>query len=221
MVAIGIDARSSGRAAEIAHEHRLWSSAGVHPTSAEEWSREADRVVELLDDDRVVAVGETGLDFYWGEVDPDVQQRAFEDHIALAKAHDKALVMHTRDSVDATLDTLERVGAPERLVFHCWSGGLDELRRALDFGAYISFAGNVTFKNAGGLRAAAAATPRDRLLVETDSPYLAPAPHRGKMNEPAFVAHTGAAVAATRGEDSEDVAAVTTANARALFGLAT
>jgi TatD DNase family protein len=222
MVTIAVDGESSRRAIDLAGEHGLWASAGVHPTSADGWTADmAAEVERMLEEERVVAVGETGLDFYWGEVDPAAQQRAFEDHIALAKEKDKALVIHTRESVAAAIETLERTLPPERLVFHCWSGELDDLRRALRLGSYVSFAGNVTFKNAEAVRAAAAATPGDRLLIETDAPYLAPVPYRGKTNEPAFVAHTGAAVAAVRGEDPAEVAASTSANARALFGVAT
>jgi TatD DNase family protein len=165
----------------------------------------------------VRAVGETGLDFYRDWVEPDVQRRAFRDHIALAKRFDKALVIHTRDSIDGVLDELEAAGPPQRLVFHCWSGGDDALRRALALGSYVSFAGNVSFRSAEALRSAAAQVPPDRLLVETDSPYLAPVPHRGKPNEPALVTHVGEAVAAARGEEVETVARVTTANARTLL----
>jgi len=220
IVTIAVDAKSSRRAIDIAGAHGLWASAGVHPTSAYDWTKEIAAEIEaMLDEERVVAVGETGLDFYWGEVDPAAQQRVFEDQIALAKEKNKALVIHTRESVAAAVETLERTHPPERLVFHCWSGGLDDLRRALRLGAYVSFAGNVTFKNAEAVRAAAQATPMDRLLLETDSPYLAPVPYRGKTNEPAMVAVTGAAVAAVRGEDPAEVAAATSANARALFGI--
>lgn len=218
MLAVGIDTDSSRRAADLAAEHGVLASAGVHPNSADAWTVEvAGEIEALLELDRVRAVGETGLDFYRDWVAPDVQRRAFRDHIALAKRFDKALVIHTRDSVEATLDELERIGSPPRLVFHCWSGGEEALSRALRMGAYVSFAGNVSFKSAGDLRTAAAKVPRDRLLVETDSPYLAPVPHRGKPNEPAFVRYVGEAVAEARREDVEELAAATTANARKLL----
>lgn len=220
MLVVGINVPSSRRALAIAREHGLWSSAGVHPNSADEWNEEAHGVVEsLLSEDEVVAVGETGLDFYRDHTSPEVQAAAFRDHIALAKRHDAALVIHTRASNTAALDMLAADGAPERFVFHCWSGSEAELERAAAMGAFVSFAGNVSFEGADGIRAAARLVTDDRLLVETDSPYLAPVPHRGKPNEPAFVADVGAAVAAARGRSVAEVAAATTAGARVLLGL--
>ena len=220
VVTIGTDVDSSRRAVELATDERVLAAVGVHPNSADEWNEEALVAVrELLTSERVVAVGETGLDFYRDHVQPEVQRAAFEAHIELAKQHDKALVIHTRSSVDQALDVLERVGPPERFVFHCWSGDETQLRRALALGAIISFAGNVSFKNAQNLRGAAAAVPADRLMVETDSPYLAPVPHRGEANEPSHVALVGEAVAIARGQDLGTVARQTTANARRFFGL--
>ena len=218
MLAVGIDAASSRRAAELARQHGVIASAGVHPNSATEWTGEvASEIETLLARDEVRAVGESGLDFYRDWVEPDVQRRAFRDHIALAKRFDKALVIHTRESVEAALDELESSGAPPRLVFHCWSAGESALERALALGSYISFAGNVSFKSADDLRSAAALVPADRLLVETDSPYLAPVPYRGKPNEPGFVPFVGEAVAVARAEDVDELAATTTANARTLL----
>jgi len=218
MLAVGIDLASSRRALELTAHDGVVASAGVHPNSANEWDDDTAAEIEaLLGDDRIRAVGETGLDFYRDYVETHVQRSAFRDHIALAKRFDKALVIHTRDSVEAVLDELEASGAPDRLVFHCWSGRDDVMQRALRLGSYISFAGNVSFKSAQDLRDAAARVPSDRLLVETDSPYLAPVPKRGKPNEPAFVVHVGEAVAGARGEDVADVAALTTENARRLF----
>jgi TatD DNase family protein len=129
-------------------------------------------------------------------------------------------VIHTRASVTAALDALTDAGAPSRLVFHCWSGDRDELRRALNLGAYVSFAGNVSFKNAANLRAAAAEVPASRLLVETDAPFLTPVPHRGRRNEPAYVPLVGRGIAAARGESVEEVEAHTYLAACELFGLA-
>lgn len=220
IVTIGIDVESSRRAVELAADQRVFAAVGVHPNSADQWNDETRRAIEeLLTSDRVVAVGETGLDFYRDHVTPEVQHPAFAAHIALAKQHDKALVIHTRASVDETMDVLEAEGPPDRFVFHCWSGDEDQLGRALALGAMISFAGNVSFKNAQNLRDAAVAVPQDRLLVETDSPYLAPVPHRGKDNEPSHVALVGEAVAIARGQDVGTLARLTTANARRFFGL--
>ncbi|HEX2196749.1 MAG TPA: TatD family hydrolase, partial [Actinomycetota bacterium] len=193
---------------------------GLHPTSAREWSDYVANGIEaLLRLDRVVAVGESGLDLYWDTTFLDVQQKVFEAHVAWAKEHDKALVIHTRASVDEAIAALERVSPPERLVFHCWSGDATQMQRALDLGAFVSFAGNVTFKGAEPLRALAATVPEDRLLVETDSPYLATVPHRGKPNEPAHVVLVGTAIAEARGETVEAVAEATTRNARRLLAI--
>jgi TatD DNase family protein len=220
ILTVGIDVESSAAARAIAERHGFWSAAGIHPNSAREWDAvAAARIEELLADDRVVAVGETGLDFYRDHAPQDVQRAAFRAHIALAKAHDKCLVIHTRASTGAALDELEAQGPPERLVFHCWSGGTEEMDRALGLGAFVSFAGNVTFKNAPELRALAARVPGDRLLIETDAPFLAPVPHRGHSNRPAYVALTGEVVAAVRGAPVPSLAELTTANARRALGL--
>jgi len=222
MVTIGIEVASSERALAIALGHEgVYASAGVHPNDASMWNEEAGRRVEtLLEDDLVVAVGETGLDFYRDHTSQNVQRVAFRDHIALAKRHRKPLVIHTRESTTAAIEELESAGPPSGLIFHCWSGTPDELQRALDLGALVSFAGNVSFKSADNLRAVAELVPGDRLLVETDSPFLAPVPYRGRPNEPAYVAAVGKAVASARGEDESDVARTTRANALRIFGLA-
>ena len=221
MLTVGVDAESSRRCLDLA---RAWdpvhAGAAVHPSEAKGWQDSwADPIDELLSVPEVVAVGETGLDLYWDKSYLDDQLRMLARHIELAKKHEKPLVLHTRESVTETLDALEANGAPDRVIFHCWSGPPEALERALSLGAFISFAGNVSYKNAPELREAAAAVPSDRLLVETDSPYLAPVPKRGRPNEPAFVVHVGEAVARARGEEIESVAERTTANARAIFGV--
>jgi TatD DNase family protein len=220
MLTLGIDLESSRRAVDIACAHRLWAAAGVHPNSAMAWNpRTAAALEELLGHERVVAVGESGLDFYRDHTSPTDQERAFGAHIELARRYDLALVIHTRSSASRALDLLAELGAPERVVFHCWSAGERELERALGLGAYVSFAGNVTFPRADELRASAAVVPEDRLLIETDAPFLSPAPHRGVANEPARVALVGAAVARARGVDAALVGAATAANARRLLAL--
>ncbi|MFN2389374.1 MAG: TatD family hydrolase [Actinomycetota bacterium] len=221
MVVVGVDPPSSRRALELARAFEpVWAGAAYHPTASAGWQDPwADEIDDLLGTTDVVAVGETGIDLHWDKSFIDDQRRMFAAHIGLAKKHGKALVIHTRDSIYEVLEMLEDVGAPERVVFHCWSGDRIALARALDLGGFVSFAGNVSFKSADDLRAAAAAVPSDRLLVETDSPYLAPVPKRGRPNEPAFIVHVGAAVAAARDETVEEVARVTSANARAVFGI--
>jgi TatD DNase family protein len=219
VVTIGIDEESSRRARDLAVANDLWFSAGVHPNQADEWKGSSQEIEGLLGHPRCVAVGESGLDFYRVGAPREIQERAFADHIELAKRHDKALVIHTRDSLSAAFDVLRKAGAPERLVFHCWSGAPGDVRDALETGAYVSFAGNVSFPNAGSLREAAKLVPADRLLVETDSPYLSPVPRRGRHNEPANVAFVGAAVAEARDEPIEAIAEATAANAGRLFGV--
>jgi TatD DNase family protein len=220
MVVLGTDLESSRSSIATTRLEGVWAGAAFHPTSVEGWEDGwADEIDALLDEPRVVAVGETGIDLYRDRSFVADQEAAFRAHIALAKGRDKALVIHTRDSMDEALAILEAEEPPPRLVFHCWSGEPRQMERAVDLGCFISFAGNVSFKNAGNLRAAARLAPLDRLLVETDSPYLAPVPMRGKENEPAFVRYVGAAVAEARGDSVDEVAATTTANARRLFGL--
>ncbi len=214
MIAIGIDVASSRRALEIAREYDLRASAGMHPNSADGWNPRARAdIEELLRDDLVVAVGETGLDNYWDTVPSEIQVPAFRDHIDLAKEYDKALVIHTRRSLDQAMDLLEANGPPDRFVFHCWQGKIPEMERALEMGAHISFAGNVWSKKA------VRKVPAGRYMIETDSPYLTPEPHRGERNQPLYVADVGAAVAAARDEPLQDVARDTTATARRFFGL--
>lgn len=221
MLTVGVDAASSRRCLELA---RTWepvhAGAAFHPSEAKGWQDSwADAIDELLTEPEVVAVGETGLDLYWDDSYLDDQLRMLARHVGLAKKHDKALVLHTRESVTETLEALESHGVPSRTIFHCWSGPRAALERALSLGAYISFAGNVSYRNAPELREAAAAVPADRLLVETDSPYLAPVPKRGRPNEPGFVVHVGEAIAEARSEELEEVANRTAANARSVLGL--
>lgn len=213
MLVVGIDEVSSAAALEIAERHDLVAAVGVHPNSADEFEESKDSIARLIGEDRVVAVGETGLDFYRDSCPADVQRRAFRAHIEMAAAADKALVIHTRDSVDAALDELESAGAPGRFVFHCWSGDARHLSRALTLGGFISFAGNVSFKNADDLRNLAGVVPDDRLLIETDSPFLSPEPHRGRPNQPGRLVHVGDAVARARGLSSEELATLTYENA--------
>jgi TatD DNase family protein len=219
MLVVGIDGGSSDAALEIAERHNLVAAVGIHPNSANEFEGSKDHIHRLLGNDRVVAVGETGLDFYRDSCPADTQRRSFRAHIDMAKTADKALVIHTRDSVDEALNELEASGPPKRFVFHCWSGDAQQLKRALALGGFVSFAGNVSFKNADELRELAGSVPGDRLLVETDSPFLSPVPWRGRPNEPGRVVQVGEAVARARGKDAEEVAASTYENACHLLAL--
>ncbi len=220
MVTVGIDMGSNRRSVELAGREGVHAAVGIHPNEASDWSQAAfAEVSELATDERVVAIGESGLDFYRDYAPAADQHRAFVAHIELAKRLDKALIIHTRDSLDAALDVLDAAGPPPEFVFHCWSGDVAQMERAVALGASISFAGNISFKNAGNLRAVVPRVPPDRLLVETDSPYLTPAPHRGRPNSPAMVVHVGNAVAEVLGEPPEQVAERTSTNARRVFGI--
>jgi TatD DNase family protein len=211
-------AREAQAAIEVARRHDgVWATVGVHPHDA---AGGIDGIEALLGEPEVVAVGECGLDYHYDHSPRDVQRRVFAEQIALAHAHDLALVIHTREAWDDTFDVLAAEGTPERTVFHCFTGGPTEARRALDTGALLSFSGIVTFKGAPEVREAAVLCPLDRMTVETDAPYLAPVPHRGKPNQPAWVAHVGAAVAAAKGVDVAEVEAATTEAAARLFRLA-
>jgi TatD DNase family protein len=220
MLVPGVDLGSSLEAIKIAIDHRLWAAVGIHPSETAQWKESSvDAIEDLVGHPRVVAIGETGLDFYRDHAPPNLQRANFAAHIELAKKYSKALIIHTRESADAALEMLEEQGAPDSVVFHCWSGGGDELRRALGMGAFVSFAGNISFRNAQSLRDAVRVVPSDRLMVETDSPYLTPVPHRGEPNEPAYVAFVGAAAAEARSERGGDVAAATCTNTRRLYGI--
>jgi TatD DNase family protein len=217
LITVGTDVASSAVAIEVARAHEgVWATAGVHPHDAKEgW----DGLEALLAEPEVVAVGECGLDYHYDHSPREAQQEAFAAQIGLALAHDLALVVHSREAWADTFAILTAEGVPERTVIHCFTGGPDEARRCLELGAHLSFSGIVTFKGAPEVREAAVLCPLDRLLVETDSPFLAPVPHRGRPNQPAFVALVGEAVAGAKGVEVELVAEATWANAARVYGL--
>ena len=217
MITVGTDLEQSRAAIDTARRHDgVWATVGVHPHDATDG---LDGIEPLLSEPEVVAVGECGLDYHYDHSPREVQREVFAAQVALARAHDLALVIHTREAWDDTFAVLAAEGVPERTVFHCFTGGPDEARRGLDLGAILSFSGIVTFKGAPEVREAAALCPLDRLTVETDAPFLAPVPHRGQRNRPAWVTHVGAAVAAAKGLAVDEVEHATTATAAALFGL--
>jgi TatD DNase family protein len=220
MVCVGTDLATSRAAIDLARAHAdVHATVGLHPHEARHRAEQWDDLVALAADPAVVAIGEAGFDLHYLHSPFEDQEAAFRAQIRLAHETDRALVIHSREAWDHTFRVLRDEGVPPRTVFHCFTGGPAEARRALDLGAHLSFSGIVTFKGASDLRAAAALVPRDRVLVETDAPYLAPVPHRGRPNEPALVALVGAAVAAARGEDVAEVAAATRATTAAVFGL--
>jgi TatD DNase family protein len=200
-----------------ARERGVFAALGIHPHQAGD--PDADRLEELRDllgDERAVAVGETGLDFYRDYAPRDRQRELFEHQLALADELDKAVVVHTRAATSETAELL--AGFVGTVVLHCFSEP-ELLPIALERGYYLSFAGNLTYPKADDLRQAARDVPQDRLLVETDSPYLAPQPRRGQPNEPANVVHTAAILAEARGEDPAELTARLDANATAAFSL--
>jgi TatD DNase family protein len=218
IVAVGSGIESCRATLRLAHEHDgVYAALGIHPhQAASEDASSLAELRELLGDSGAVAVGETGLDFYRDYAPHDAQLELFERQLALAEELGKPVIVHARAADEETARTLERFGGT--VVLHCFSSpGL--LPVALERGYYVSFAGNVTFPKAAELRAAAAAVPADRLLAETDSPYLAPQPVRGRENEPANVVHTLTALAEARSEDRSTLEAQIDSNATAAFGL--
>lgn len=205
-----LEAWPAVRFAAAVHPHRAGAFAGASSEAVAATGRAIDAVTAL-------AVGEIGLDYYYDHAPRDIQREVFAAQVDLAVARDLPVIIHTRDATADTFDTLRAFSPEVRGVLHCFTGTLEEARRALDLGFYLSFSGILTFPKADALRAVAAFAPLDRLLVETDAPYLAPVPHRGQRNEPAWVAETVRVLAATRGLDAETVAEATAVNFAALF----
>ena len=226
VVQAGGDIESSVWSADAAASHpRVLAAVAIHPNEAPAYAEagrldEAIAVIDqLASQPRVRAIGETGLDFFrTGEEGTPAQYRSFEAHIALAKKHEVAMQIHDRDAHDSVLETLERVGAPDRTVFHCFSGDEGMARYCAERGYYLSFAGNVTFKNAQNLRDALAVTPVDRVLVETDAPFLTPIPHRGRPNAPYVIPVTVRFMAAELGLELDEFCAQLAANTLEVYG---
>ncbi|MFE6610233.1 TatD family hydrolase [Amycolatopsis sp. NPDC057786] len=201
---------------------RVWAAVAIHPTRTKDFGEpEKSEVESLARESRVVAVGETGLDYYWDYSPHDAQQDAFRWHIDLAKRIGKPLMIHDRDAHDDVLRILEEEGAPEQVVFHCFSGDGHIARRCVDAGYVLSFAGTVSFRNARGLHEAARIVPADQYLVETDAPFLTPHPFRGRPNEPYCAAYTVRHLASLRGEAVHEVAESVRKTAERVFGLPT
>jgi TatD DNase family protein len=224
MLTIGTRLDQFDRVRSITERHgNIWCSVGVHPHEAkEEGQRTPDRLIEAAQHPKVVGIGETGLDFYYEHSPRTEQAESFRVHIAAARQTGLPLIVHTRDADRETAEILEeeyRVGAYTGLI-HCFSSGPEIAQRALALGLYISISGIVTFKAADALRSIVRDIPLERLLIETDAPFLAPVPKRGKTNEPAFVAHTAAKVAELKGVAVEELAAATTDNFFRLFAKA-
>jgi TatD DNase family protein len=226
VVQVGTDLETSRWSAEIAsHEPRVLAAVALHPNEAPDLERKGlldehlAGIAELATRPRVRAIGETGLDFYrTGEDGRDAQERAFEAHIAMAKDNDLALQIHDRDAHRDVVRVLRRVGAPERTVFHCFSGDAEFAKEIADSGWYLSFAGTVTFKNAGALREALEVIPRANILIETDAPYLTPMPWRGRPNSSYLLPHTLRFMAEHLDTDASMLAAQISSNTEAVYG---
>lgn len=201
----------------------LYATVGVHPDQLPDVpgaTVSQAELVSLSHHPKVVAIGETGLDYHWVKGDAEWQRERFRVHIRAARECRKPLVIHTRDSAEDTLRIMREEGAGEAGgVMHCFTETLDVAQAAIDLGFHISFSGIVTFKNAVALKEVARTLPLDRIMVETDSPFLAPVPHRGKTNEPAFVSHVAEELARLRGVTTEAIAAATSANFSRVFGV--
>jgi TatD DNase family protein len=227
LVCIGTGPATSAQALEVARiteraggAPRAWASIGLHPHDASEGIEEVAALLARVVRERdpsLVAVGECGLDYHYEHSPRDAQRAAFAAQIALAHEYGLALVIHARDAWDDLFDVLTAERVPERTVLHCFTGGPDEVDRCLRAGMYVSFSGIVTFKNAADVRAAAERCPLERLLVETDSPFLAPVPHRGQTNEPSYVSLVGEAVAAVKRCNVDDVRETTAASTAMVF----
>ena len=217
LITVGVTLARSREAIEIAARHdNVYATVGVHPHDARDGVA---GLAELLASPKVVAVGEAGLDYHYDHSPRDVQRKVFAEHIALAIDSGLPLVIHTREAWDDTFSILDTEGVPPHTVLHCFTGGPAEADRGLERGMMVSVSGIVTFPNAAELREAVSTCPLDRLMVETDSPYLAPVPLRGRRNQPANVVHVGAEVAALQNVPVAVVSATTTASARAFYRL--
>ena len=215
LLSVGTDVASSIAMIELAHRFdAVWATAGVHPHDA---SGGIGGLEALLSDPRVVAVGEAGLDYHYDNSPRAAQRAVFASQIELAHTHDLPLVIHTREAWDDTFSLLDELGSPRRMIFHCFTGGVDEAEACLERGGHLSFSGIVTFASADDVRSAAEHCPVDRLLVETDSPYRAPVPHRGRANHPRNVAVVGEAVADIKGMTAADLATATWRSAEQVY----
>lgn len=218
VVVPGVDSASSTSSVELARTlpGRVVATAGLHPHEASRWTEQQASIEALAP--QVGAIGETGLDFYRDLSPRSDQEASFRDHIALAVDLDKPVIVHCRDAFERVHDILEETDAGPLAILHCWTGGTRWTRRFLQLGVTFSFAGPLAFETGETIRLGAELVPPERALVETDTPYLAPPPHRGEQNEPAWVALVGEALARVWGMEVEEVAGITSTNAARLFG---
>lgn len=222
MISVGSDLEGTIRAMKLSGEYDfIYASVGIHPHDAKDFSEEAYlKLREWAGNDKVVAIGETGLDYHYDHSPREVQKEVFEKQLRLAGETGLPVIVHSREAQRDTLEILKKSGI-SRGVLHCFSGNMEMAEQVMAMGFYISVAGPVTFRKAKELHEIAAKIPDDYLLVETDAPYLAPEPLRGKRNEPAYIMHTLEQIASLRGVSLEDMARITTLNAKQLFGIGT
>lgn len=219
MVIVGIGGKTNELAIEIAKKYNLVASVGIHPSNATEFT--FGDVLNYVDDKKVVAIGETGLDLYWPENQKTLDQQIemFEKHIDLAIKKDLPLIIHVRNSFDETYEILKKYKGKINGVFHCFTMGKDEAAKIIDLGFYVGLGGVLTFKNAKELQEAVKNIPMDKIILETDAPYLAPDPYRGKRNEPGYMKYVAIKLGELLNLSYEEVAKITTLNAKKLFKL--
>ena len=217
VISVNVPDYPAVRTLALAHEE-LWATVGVHPDVEDGPDMDEDFLVAEAAHPKIIGIGETGLDYHWCKGDLEWQRERFRRHIRAARRAGVPLVIHTREAADDTLAVMREAGADAAGgVMHCFTENWDVARAALDLGFYLSFSGILTFKNARQVQEVAAKAPLDRILVETDSPYLAPVPYRGKQNEPAYTRFVAEYLATLRGLSYDEVAAMTTANFFRLF----
>lgn len=218
MLCVSINLKHFPEVLRISHCYKnIFSSVGVHPSDDGE-EPSVEQLIKLADDPKIIAIGETGLDYFYNKGDLEWQRERFRVHIRASRETKKPLIIHTRDAEEDTIRIMREEGADQAGgVMHCFTGSLEMAQQCLELGFYISFSGIVTFKNADDLREIIKMVPEDRMLIETDSPYLTPVPMRGKPNHPSLVRHVAEHIAEQRGVSFEHIAAVTSANFQRLF----
>ena len=217
IIVIGMDYKSSLKAIEIANKHNLYASVGVHPSYVDDSDHNS--LNNLYENEKVIAVGEIGLDFYWRNDNKMLQEKVFEEQLLKAIKLNLPVIIHTRNSFRETFDIVKKYQGKLKGVFHCFSGNLAEAIEVINAGFYIGIDGPVTFKKSNELHEIVKKVPLDKILIETDSPYLTPEPYRGKTNEPANVYYVAKKIAELRNITLEAVSKQTTLNAISLFGL--